>query len=97
MKVKVDTAIHKGEEPPVTDPPPESEDTLHVGQSRAPGSAPVQQPPRERIETQRHRVTPGDFKTLLPGEGSEPGMSGKHDRRKKFVSIVYPCPLNSSW
>ena len=81
-------------EPPVPGPPP---DSSHVGQSRGTPSGPVHQPPRERVETTRHRVTPRDFKSLLPGAGSEPGMSGKHDRTKKFVSIVYPCPSNSSW
>ena len=39
----------------------------------------------------RHRVTPGDFKLLLPREGAVAGMSGKHDRTKKFCSVVYPC------
>ena len=90
QKLKVKKTIHQEDEPEpvVPDPPPDPSPPVGPSSSRAGPSAPVAQPPRERTEGQRQRVTPGDFRTLLPALGSEPGMSGKHDRAKKCLHCI---------
>ena len=52
---------------------------------------------RERAdggEPRRVGVTPRSFKNLLQCDGEVHFMCGKHDRSKKFVSVVYPGALH---
>ena len=89
MKKKLNVALNKNPEEIGDDegdkpkPPPEAP---APEQARAEPSSRA-----ERSEHGRQRKTPLEFKTLLPKQGGVAGMSGKHDRGKKFFSIVYPC------
>ena len=86
-KAKLDRKIHQQEEP---QPP------------AVPVSHPPSQPPEpaadraERVAEHgpRRKVTPGNFRSLLPKGGDEPHMSGQHDRSKKTFKVVYPCHLD---
>lgn len=75
--------------PPPDTQPPDPEPSEHPAEPAAPAARAA------RVELGRHRVTPIDFKTLLPKSGKVSGMSGKYDATKKFFSVVYPCQLAS--
>ena len=90
-KQKLDKIFHRDEVPP---PPPDTQPP-DPGPSEHPAEPAAPAERAARVELGPHRVTPIDFRTLLPKSGKVPGMSGKHDATKKFFSIVYPCQLAS--
>ena len=85
---KVERAIHQEPAESAKVPAPGTdEDERQPPAAAGPRAAPAE-------HSRRSKVTPIDFRTLLPAGGAEPGMSGKRDATKKFYSIVYPCQLD---